>query len=72
LLDTVSSLLLEQGLSAAEQLPLAMHYLGKMISAQATSLAYKDGFLLFALCFLVAAASALALARTPRPQKATS
>lgn len=65
LLDKVSSLLIEQGLSAAEQLPLAMHYLGKVITVQATGLAFKDGFLLLALCFLVAAVSALALTRAP-------
>lgn len=65
LLDDIGTLLLEHGLTDAERAPLAMHYLGQVVSAQATGLAFKDGFLILAGCFLVAAVTALALARKP-------
>ena len=63
--DQVAMLLSEHGLGAAQQVPAAMHYLGRVVAAQANSLAFTDGFLVMAVCFGITAVSALALAGRP-------
>jgi MFS transporter, DHA2 family, multidrug resistance protein len=66
LLDKIGGLLLEHGMTGAEQASIALRYLSQMVTAQATGLAFQDGFLALAGCFLIAAVSALALAGKPR------
>ena len=63
--DQVAMLLSEHGVDGAQQVPAAMLYLGRMVAAQANSLAFTDGFLVMAICFGITALSALALAGKP-------
>jgi len=62
MLSRVGEIMSTHGVSVAEQTPLAMNYLSRVIAAQANSLAFQDGYILLALCFAFAAVSALALA----------
>ena len=64
-IDQVSRLLSAGGLSDHEQAPLALSYLGKMVSGQANALAFQDAFVMLAVCFAIASIGALALARRP-------
>jgi DHA2 family multidrug resistance protein len=66
LLASVQEMLLDHGVSAAEQAGLAVIYLGRMINEQAVMLAFRDGFVLLAVGFFMAAVSALALTGKPR------
>ncbi|MBT6278209.1 MAG: DHA2 family efflux MFS transporter permease subunit [Chromatiales bacterium] len=66
LLDQIGTMLIDHGITAAERGPMAMHYLSQIVVAQANSLAFKDGFIVLAGGFLMAAVSALALAGKPR------
>ncbi|MFN4089372.1 MAG: DHA2 family efflux MFS transporter permease subunit [Alphaproteobacteria bacterium] len=45
LLDSVEGLLAQSGVAEAHQLPGALHYLGQMVHAQASALAFQDTFL---------------------------
>lgn len=65
LLGQVTELLRSHGMSVAEQAPLALNYLSRVITAQANALAFKDGYMLLAVCFAFAAVSALALTSKP-------
>ena len=67
--DRVGKVLLDHGYTAAEQVPVALDYLGQVVTAQATSLAFKDGFTVLAIGFALAAVSALALAGKPRARE---
>ena len=51
-LSTVEGLLAIGGLPETIQQPGAMHYLGQVVSAQATTLAFRDTFLMFAIVSL--------------------
>jgi hypothetical protein len=59
LLAEVSGLFAQAGLSAAEQMPMAVRFLGQMIAGQANTFAYQDAFLVIG--YGSAAASLLAL-----------
>ena len=61
--DGVVGVLAERGLSSAEQLPYAMLYLNDVIEAQATALAFQDGYLMLAIAFSIATLLALSLAK---------
>jgi DHA2 family multidrug resistance protein len=61
LLAGVRELLTATGLPDAIETPLATMYLGSMIAAQATALAFQDTFFVFALVGLLAVALSLAL-----------
>ncbi len=63
LVDGVVGVLAERGLSSAEQLPYAMLYLNDVIEAQATALAFQDGYLMLAIAFSIATLLALSLAK---------
>jgi MFS transporter, DHA2 family, multidrug resistance protein len=54
LLSKVRSLLADGGVSENLLGPGALHYLGKMIVAQASALGFNDGFLIIALVFILA------------------
>ena len=58
----VVNVLAERGLSSAEQLPYAMIYLNDVVVAQATVLAFQDGYLVLAIAFSIATLLALSLA----------
>src|SRR3546814_2500910 len=45
LLGSVEGILAQTGVSEAHQLPGALHYLGQMVYAQASALAFQDTFL---------------------------
>ena len=64
LLAAVGDLLARGGVSAAEQLPYAYVYLGRVIAARADGMAFQDGYLVLSAFFSVAAACALILARS--------
>jgi MFS transporter, DHA2 family, multidrug resistance protein len=68
LLEHVNAMLINHGVTAADRVPVAMNYLSQVVTAQANSLAFKDGFMVLALGFLLAAISALALAGKPKSQ----
>lgn len=54
LLRSVAELTGSMGLPDFQQLPAALWYLGQMISIQANTLAFRDGFLVVTLIFLLA------------------
>ncbi|MHA1559796.1 MAG: DHA2 family efflux MFS transporter permease subunit [Alphaproteobacteria bacterium] len=59
LLQQVRGILAQAGLSDAAQLPMAVGYLGRIIVAQASALAFRDGFLIVAGIFMLAIIPAL-------------
>jgi DHA2 family multidrug resistance protein len=61
LLAGVREMLSAAGLPDAIEAPLATLYLGRMVAAQATALAFQDTFMVFALVGLLAVALSLAL-----------
>lgn len=64
LLNGVTDLLAGGGVSAAEQLPYAYYYLGRMIAGRADSMAFQDGYRMLSAAFAVAALCTLILARS--------
>ena len=62
----VYELLGQQGIVAIDATRMAYGYLGRLIAAKANMMAFQDGFIILAVGFVVAAASALLL--TKRPQ----
>ncbi|HEX7072534.1 MAG TPA: DHA2 family efflux MFS transporter permease subunit [Hyphomicrobiaceae bacterium] len=54
LLHQVAALLGHAGLPDIQQIPAALWYLGQMIAIQANTLAFRDGFLVVMVIFLVA------------------
>lgn len=54
LLQTVAGVVKAGGLPDYQQLPVAIQFLGQVISIQANTLAFHDGFLIVTLVFLVA------------------
>ena len=63
LLAGIGRLLTEAGLPAELHRPGALHYLGQVIHAQASTLGFQDGFLLLVFCFLAAMIPAYLLGR---------
>ena len=63
LIDGVVGLLAQGGVSSADRLPMAMIYLGDVISARAEALSFQDGYLALAVAFGLATLCALTLAR---------
>jgi EmrB/QacA subfamily drug resistance transporter len=64
LLDQATRALAEGGVAESARYPLALDHLGKMIQAQADTLAFQDGFRLVALVFLLALIPAWVLGRS--------
>jgi len=54
LLDRVGQILREGGVSDAGNQSTALHYLGQVVHAQATTLGFQDGFTIFVIVFLLA------------------
>jgi len=54
LLDQVTDLLQQSGVAEAFHQPGALHFLGKVIEAQANTLGFKDGFMVLAVIFILA------------------
>ncbi len=52
----VMDLLAEHGLTYGEQYSMAYHYLGRMVAAQASSLAFQDAYMVLTMAFAVAIA----------------
>ena len=65
-LAKVASLLESEGIGDAERMPLAMNYLGRMLSSQANDLAFQDGFVVLGTGFTLASLSALLLLKSTR------
>ena len=61
LLATVRGMLAPAGLSEMTESALSTLYLGRMVAAQATALAFQDTFFVFAIVGLCAVVLALAL-----------
>ncbi|HAT35587.1 MAG TPA: MFS transporter [Rhodospirillaceae bacterium] len=74
LLDQVGHLLGEFGVPESIRGPGALHYLGDVVTAQASTLGFKDGFLIISAVYIVAMVPAwiLGRAKPPAPAKATS
>ena len=66
LLSKVRSLLTEAGVSENLLNPAALHYLGKVIEAQAIARGFNDGFLIIALVFVLAVIPAWNLGKARR------
>ena len=64
MIDGVVGLLAQQGVSSADRWPMAMVYLGDVISARAEALSFQDGYLALAVAFSLATLCALSLARS--------
>lgn len=54
LLEKVAGIVRSAGLPDFQRLPAALQYLSQMISIQANTLAFQDGFLVVTLIFLIA------------------
>ncbi len=54
LLQAVTGLLNESGVSEAAHSPGALYYLGQVVQAQANTLGFQDGFLVLAVVFILA------------------
>ena len=66
LLSRVSALLVEGGVSENMLGPGALHYLGEMIEAQASTRGFSDGFLIIALVFVLSVIPAWNLGKARR------
>lgn len=65
LLSTIRQLLSQAGVPDDLQAASAMHYLGKLVYAQAYTAGFRDSFLLVAIVFLVAMIPAWMMGRNP-------
>ncbi|MDA0663917.1 MAG: MFS transporter, partial [Proteobacteria bacterium] len=63
LMQKVERLLGEAGLPAEQREPGALHYLGEVIQAQASTFGFQDGFMLLVVFFLAAMIPAWLLGR---------
>jgi DHA2 family multidrug resistance protein len=54
LLEKVGQLLREGGVTDVSNQSTALHYLGQVVHAQATTLGFQDGFFIFAIVFVLA------------------
>ena len=54
LLDKVGQMLREGGVSDVSNQSTALHYLGQVVHAQATTAGFQDGFLIFTVVFVLA------------------
>jgi len=63
LLDEVSNLLHDGGVANAVLQPGALHYLGRVIEAQAQTMGFQDGFMIIAIVFVAALLPAAMLGR---------
>ena len=67
LLARVQSLLKEGGLPESARQPIALDYLERMVTAQASNAGYTDGFMVIAIVFLVALIPAWILGKVRKP-----
>ena len=67
LLDQVGLLLGEFGVPAAIRESGALHYLGDVVTAQASTLGFKDGFLIISIVYIAALLPAWVLGRSRPP-----
>jgi len=63
MLDQIGNLMGEAGLPQALHGPGALHYLGQVIEAQASTLGYQDGFIMISTAFVLALIPAWILGR---------
>jgi hypothetical protein len=63
MLDHVGTIMGEAGVPEALHGPGALHYLGQVIEAQATTLGYQDGFVMISVVFVLALIPAWILGR---------
>jgi EmrB/QacA subfamily drug resistance transporter len=66
LLGRISDLLSQGGASEALLQPGSLHFLSRVIQAQASTLGFKDGFLIIAVVFVCALAPALMLGKSKK------
>ncbi len=66
LIEGVSRLLGAAGVPTIQQAPGALHYLGQVVHAQASTMGFQDGFLIIAVVFFCALIPAWVLGRTRR------
>ena len=69
LLDLVSELLHGGGVADAVLQPGALHFLGRVVEAQAQTMGFKDGFMIIAVVFVAALVPAMMLGRDTRSRK---
>lgn len=69
LIDRVIELLAGGGIAEAVRQPGALHYLGRVLEAQANTMGFKDGFLILAVVFVAALVPALVLGRSSRRRR---
>ncbi len=67
LLERVADILASGGLPELLLEPGAMHFLGRVIEAQANTMGFKDGFMIIAVVFVCALVPAMILGRSAKP-----
>ncbi len=69
LLDRVAEILGQGGVPDAVLQPGALHYLGRIIEAQASTMGFKDGFMILTVVFILALIPAWSLGRASRTRR---
>lgn len=69
MLDRVSELLHGGGVADAVLQPGALHFLGRVVEAQALTMGFKDGFMIIAVVFVAALFPAMMLGRAGRARR---
>ena len=69
MLDRVSELLHGGGVADAVRQPGALHFLGRVVEAQALTMGFKDGFMIIAVVFVAALFPAMMLGRAARGRR---
>ena len=69
LLSMVSELLHDSGVADAVLQPGALHFLGRVVEAQAQTMGFQDGFMIIAVVFVAALLPAILMGKGTRGQK---
>ena len=69
LLSMVSELLHDSGVADAVLQPGALHFLGRVVEAQAQTMGFQDGFMIIAVVFVAALLPAILMGKGSRGQK---
>ena len=66
LLGRITDLLARGGVWDSLLQPGSLHFLGRVLAAQANTLGFKDGFMIIVVVFVLALIPAMMLGRTPK------
>ncbi|MBL4719663.1 MAG: DHA2 family efflux MFS transporter permease subunit [Alphaproteobacteria bacterium] len=69
LLTRLEGVLTEAGVAAPQVAPMALHHLGRVVEAQASTMGFQDGFIVTSVVFLLALIPAYILARAAPDRK---